>query len=338
MMRLPKFRYYAPTTVKEALRIKAGEGDASAYVAGGTDLYPNMKRRQQTPAVVIGLSRIAALRRLRADGDGAQGTVIGACVRLSEIETNRRVRRTYPGLVHAIAEISTPPLRNMGTLGGNLLLDTRCNYYDQNYEWRQAIDFCMKKDGRICWVAPGSPKCLAIQSADSVPVLIALGATAVLASPEETREVPVEGLYQNDGIHYLSKRPGELLTEIRVPAPDGWEASYKKLRRRGAFDFPGLSVGAAVRRAGETVVEARIVLGAVASAPVRAAEAERLLAGRVLDEEAIAAAAEAAAGPSRPMDNTDFSFLWRKQMTKKWVASALRQLARTPGAGRRGAA
>ena len=336
MMRLPKFRYYAPTTVKEALRIKAGEGDASAYVAGGTDLYPNMKRRQQTPAVVIGLSRIAALRRLRA---GSEGTAIGACVPLSDIEHHRRIRRTYPGLAHAIAEISTPPLRNMGTLGGNLLLDTRCNYYDQNYEWRQAIDFCMKKDGRICWVAPASPRCLAVQSADSVPVLIALRATAVLASPEETREVPVEALYQNDGIHYLSKRPGELLTEIRVPPPSGWEASYRKLRRRGAFDFPVLSVGAAVRREGETVFEARIVLGAVASAPVRAAEAERLLAGRVLDEEAIAAAAEAAAGPSRPMDNTDFSFLWRKDMTRKWVASALRQLARTPGAGRgRGAA
>jgi 4-hydroxybenzoyl-CoA reductase subunit beta len=339
MMRLPKFRYYAPATVKEALRIKAGEGDAAAYVAGGTDLYPNMKRRQQTPAVVIGLSRIAALRRLRAGG-GVDGPVIGACVPLSEIESHRRIRRTYPGLVHAIVEISTPPLRNMGTLGGNLLLDTRCNYYDQNYEWRKAIDFCMKKDGRICWVAPASPRCLAVQSADSVPVLIALGATAVLASPVEgaTREVPVEALYQNDGIHYLAKRPGELLTEIRVPAPNGWEASYRKLRRRGAFDFPVLSVGAALRRDGDAVLEARIVLGAVSSAPVRANEAERLLVGRVLDEEAIRAAAEAAAGPSRPMDNTDFSFLWRKEMTKKWVASALRQLARTPGATRRGAA
>jgi 4-hydroxybenzoyl-CoA reductase subunit beta len=328
MMRLPRFRYFAPTTVKEALRIKSGEGVDAAFVAGGTDLYPNMKRRQQTPAVVIGLSRIAALRRLRA---GAEETAIGACVPLSEIEHHRRVRRTYPGLAHAIEEISTPPLRNMGTLGGNLLLDTRCNYYDQNYEWRQAIDFCMKKDGKICWVAPASPKCLAVQSADSVPILIALGATAVLASPEETREVRVEDLYRNDGIRYLDKQPDELLTEIRIPAPNGWEASYRKLRRRGAFDFPVLSVGAAVRREGGRVVEARIVLGAVSSAPVRAAEAERVLAGRTLDPDAIAAAAEAAAGPSRPMDNTDFSFLWRKEMTKKWVAAALRQLARTPG-------
>src|SRR6202795_1491408 len=177
MMRLPRFRYYAPRTVREAVAIRADAGPESAFVAGGTDLYPNMKRRQQTPKVVIGLSRIAALRRLRV---GAAGVSIGAGVPLSEIEHHRRIRRMYPGLAHAIAEISTPPLRNMGTLGGNVLLDTRCNYYDQNYEWRQAIDFCMKKDGDVCWVAPGSPKCLAVQSADSVPILIALNARAVL--------------------------------------------------------------------------------------------------------------------------------------------------------------
>jgi 4-hydroxybenzoyl-CoA reductase subunit beta len=288
-----------------------------------------MKRRQQTPKVVIGLSRIAALRRLRLE---AEGLSVGAGVPLSDIEHHRRIRRAYPGLAHAIAEISTPPLRNMGTLGGNVLLDTRCNYYDQNYEWRQAIDFCMKKDGAICWVAPGSPKCLAIQSADSVPILIALRARAVLASAAGEREVDLEGLYRNDGIHYLTKSPDELLLEIRVPAPGGWQASYKKLRRRDAFDFPVLSVGAAVQREGDRVVGARIVLGAVSSSPVRALRAEEILAGRQLDVSAIAEAADAAAGPSRPMDNTDFSFLWRKEMMRKWVAGALREIAERPTA------
>jgi 4-hydroxybenzoyl-CoA reductase subunit beta len=323
MMRLPKFRYFAPTTVKEALRIHAGEGPDAAFVAGGTDLYPNMKRRQQTPRSVIGLSRIPALKRLRP---GASGLSVGSAVTLSEIETHRRVRRAYPGLVHAIEEISTPPLRNMGTLGGNVLLDTRCNYYDQNYEWRKAIDFCMKKDGVVCWVAPGSPKCLAVQSADSVPMLIALQARAVLVSGAGEREIPLEDLYANDGIRYLTKRPEELLTEIRVPAPGGWSGSYRKLRRRGSFDFPVLSVGAAVRREGDVVAEARIVLGAVSSAPVRAAAAEAVLLGRRLDPEVIAEAAAAGAGPSKPMDNTDFSFLWRKEMTKKWIAAALLDL------------
>jgi 4-hydroxybenzoyl-CoA reductase subunit beta len=322
-MRLPRFRYYAPSTVKEAIRIKAGAGPEGAFVAGGTDLYPNMKRRQQTPRVVIGLSRIAPLRRLRM---GERGAAIGAGVPLSDIERHARLRKAYPGLAHAISEISTPPLRNMGTLGGNVLLDTRCNYYDQNYEWRQAIDFCMKKDGTICWVAPGSPKCLAVQSADSVPILIALSASVVLASASGQREVALEELYRNDGIDYLTKQPDELLTEIRIPRPDGWSASYRKLRRRGAFDFPVLAVGAAVRREGGLVAEARIVLGAVASAPLRASAAERVLVGRRLDVTAITEAADAAAGPSRPMDNTDFSFLWRKEMTKKWVAAALTAL------------
>ncbi|HEY3125380.1 MAG TPA: FAD binding domain-containing protein [Thermoanaerobaculia bacterium] len=325
-MRLSKFRYYAPRSVREAVAIRADAGPESAYVAGGTDLYPNMKRRQQTPRVVIGLSRIQPLQRLRF---GSEGVSIGSAAILSRVENDRRIRREYPALAHAIAEISTPPLRNMGTLGGNLLLDTRCNYYDQNYEWRQAIHFCMKKDGDICWVAPGSPKCLAVQSADSVPILIALSARAVLVSTQGEREIAVEDLYRNDGIAYLTKRPEELLTEIRLAKPDGWRGSYKKLRRRGAFDFPVLSVGAAVRREGDLVAQARLVLGGVASAPIRLTASEAILRGRPLEGDTIEAAAEAAAGPSRPMDNTDFSFLWRKEMTKKFVAAALRELTTT---------
>ena len=324
MLRLPRFQYRSPATVAEALAMKADAGPAGAFVAGGTDLYPNMKRRQQTPAVVIGLARLRELSGLRfSDG----GVSIGAGTLLSDVENDPRIRREWPGLAHAIAEISTPPLRNMGTLGGNLLLDTRCNYYDQSLEWRQAIDYCMKKDGTICWVAPGSPKCLAVQSADSVPVLIAMGARTRLASAAGEREIAVEDLYRNDGIDYVTKRPDELLTEIFVPAPGPWRAVYKKLRRRGSFDFPVLSVGAAVRRDGDRVAEARIVLGGVASAPLRLEKAEAILAGRILDEDAIAEAAAAAAGPSRPMDNTDFSFLWRKEMTGKYVAAALRQIA-----------
>jgi 4-hydroxybenzoyl-CoA reductase subunit beta len=324
MMRLPRFRYHSPRTIAEAVAIRADAGPDGAYVAGGTDLYPNMKRRQQTPKVVVGLSRIAELARI-GDRDGQ--LVLGAGLLLSDVEHDPRVRRDYPGLAHAVSEISTPPLRNMGTIGGNLLLDTRCNYYDQNYEWRKAIDFCMKTDRQqICWVAPGSPKCLAVQSADTVPVLIAMSARAVLASREGEREIAVEDLYRNDGIDYVTKRPEELLTEILLPKMNGWRASYRKLRRRGAFDFPVLSVGAAVWRDGSVVTNARLVLGGVASAPIRLSAAEATLVGRPLDDVSIRDAAGAAAGPSRPMDNTDFSFLWRKEMTAKFVRSALADL------------
>jgi 4-hydroxybenzoyl-CoA reductase subunit beta len=165
-----------------------------------------------------------------------------------------------------------------------------------------------------------------VQSADSVPVLIAMGARAVLASAAGEREIPVEALYQNDGIDYLTKRPDELLTRILLPPVNGWRASYRKLRRRGAFDFPVLSVGAYLARDGETVARARLVLGGVSSAPIRLEASERALIGRRLDEGSIRDAATAASGPSRPMDNTDFSFLWRKQMTAKFVQLALRDL------------
>src|SRR5262249_54002220 len=155
-------------------------------------------------------------------------------------------------------------LRNMGTIGGNLCLDTRCNYYDQNYEWRKAIDFCMKKDGETCWVATSSPKCLAVSSTDTAPALIALGASVTLLSASGTRTVPVEALYSNDGIHYLTRRPDEILTSVRVPRLAGWRSTYWKLRRRGSFDFPVLSVAAAARFAKDgTIEDARIVLGAV---------------------------------------------------------------------------
>ncbi|MEP6767345.1 MAG: FAD binding domain-containing protein [Acidobacteriota bacterium] len=328
MLRLPRFRYFVPRTASDAVAMKADSGPDSVFVAGGTDLYPNMKRRQQTPAAVISVRRISELSAVDFSGDGV---VIGAGAILSDLENNPRLREAYPGLAHAIAEISTPLLRNMGTIGGNLLLDTRCNYYDQNFEWRQAIDFCMKKDGQICWVAPGSPRCLAVQSADSVPVLIALGARVRLVSAAGPREIPLEDLYRNDGIDYVTRAPEELLTAVWVPRPDGWRATYRKLRRRGSFDFPVLSVGAAVRREGSRVEEARIILGGVASAPLRLTEAEERLRGRPLDEDSIGDAAEAASRPSRPMDNTDFSFLWRKEMTKRYVAAALRELASEDG-------
>ena len=329
MLRLPPFRHHAPRTVREALAIRSGAGPDAAFVAGGTDLYPNMKRRQQTPRDVISLSGISGLRRLRFGSDGA---AIGAAVPLSRLERDARIRRDFPALARAISTISTPPLRNMGTLGGNVLLDTRCNYYDQSREWRQSIDFCMKKDGEVCWVAPGSPRCLAVASADSVPVLIALGGRARLSGPGGEREIAIGDLYREDGIRYLTIAPGELLTEIVVPRPDGWRASYRKLRRRGSFDFPVLGVAAALRREGGVVAEARIVATGVASAPVRVTAAEQILAGTRLEPEAIEAASAAAGRLLRPMDNTDFAFLWRKDVAGRFVAAALAEIAGEAGA------
>src|SRR5438132_1085895 len=188
MLRLPDFDYHAPRTIEDAVRIMGDSGPDAAFVAGGTDLYPNMKRRQQTPATVIGLSRIGALRSI--EGEPSSGLRIGAGVTLADLAADPLVRGFYPAVAHAAHSISTPLLRNMGTIGGNLLLDTRCNYYNQTYEWRKAIDFCMKKDGHICWVAPSSPRCWAVSSSDVAPVMVALGADYVLVGAGGERVVP----------------------------------------------------------------------------------------------------------------------------------------------------
>ena len=300
----------------------ADAGPEAQFVAGGTDLYPNMKRRQQTPRTVISVMRLPELNRIT--GDGSQGMVIGASVLLSDIVEHPTIKRDYPVIANAARQISTPILRNMGTIGGNLMMDTRCNYYDQNYEWRKAINFCLKKDGDVCWVAPGSSKCWAVQSADLVPVMVAIGAKIRLASTLGERVVDAAGLYNDDGIDWLNKRPDELLLEVQLPPASGWRASYQKLRRRGAFDFPVLGVAAWIDLdSGGTVRDARLVLGAVAPSPVQVKEAEEALIGQQLDEGPIQAAAEACYIKARPLDNTDFVMNWRKQMTRQYALRAL---------------
>src|SRR6267378_4267295 len=327
MMRLPKFDYLVPRTIAEAVKIIGDVGPEAQFVAGGTDLYPNMKRRQLTPRTVVSVMRLPELNRVT--GDGSAGMAIGASVTLTDICEYPIIKRDYPVVASAARTISTPILRNMGTIGGNLLLDTRCNYYNQNYEWRKGINFCLKKDGDVCWVAPGSSKCWAVQSSDLVPVMVAIGAKFRLVSTLGERMVDAAGFYNDDGIDYLKKRHDELLVDIHLPPTNGWRASYQKLRRRGAFDFPVLGVAAWVSldQAG-TVSDARLVLGAVAPSPVQVKEAEQALIGQPFDEDHIRAAAEACYNKARPLDNTDFVMNWRKQMTREYTLRALQELAK----------
>ena len=239
MLRLPRFTLVQPRTIGDAVRARADAGPDAMYVAGGTDLWPNMKRRQQTPRTVIALSSIPDLSRV--SGSPRDGLTIGAGVSLAALAAHADVLRHYPAVAHAAEQVSTPTLRHMGTIGGNLLLDTRCNYYDQTEEWRRAIDYCMKKDGTICWVATSSPRCWAVQSSDGVPVAVALGAEA-----SHPQEVP---------------------------------------------------------------------------------EAAAALVGAPLSDATITAAADAAYKPAKPMDNTDFTLAWRKEMVRVHVKRALAQLA-----------
>src|SRR3989475_6616842 len=326
MLRLPSFRYSQPKTLREALVMKADAGADGMYVAGGTDLYPNMKRRHQEPRTVISLMGIPELKATERRNDGKGMTAVGPGLTLTQLSVLPSFRRNYSALAHAAELVSTPLLRNMGTLGGNLCLDTRCNYYDQTYEWRKAIDFCMKKDGHICWVAPSSPRCWAVSSSDVAPVMVALGAEFRLAGPKGERVVPAARLYANDGIDYLTKQPDEILAEVRLPAAEGWDAVYHKLRRRGSFDFPVLGVAVWLQGDGRQVADARVVLGGVASLPQEVAQAGAALTATDLSDEAISAAAEAAYRPAKPLDNTDFDLSRRKQMTRVYVKAALAEL------------
>ncbi len=326
MLRLPSFTYHQPRSLAEALRMKADAGPDGMYVAGGTDLYPNMKRRHQEPRVVISLMGIPELQATEGRNDGTGMTTVGTGLTLTQLSVLPSFRRSYEAVAHAAALVSTPLLRNMGTLGGNLCLDTRCNYYNQSYEWRKAIDFCMKKDGAICWVAPSSPRCWAVSSSDIAPVMVAIGGEYRLVGPGGERVVPAGRFYHNDGINYLTKQPDEILVDVRLPAADGWDAVYHKLRRRGSFDFPVLGVAAWIQWNGKTVADARIVLGGVASWPQEVPEAGAALKDAVLSDAAIERAAEAAYRPSKPLDNTDFELSWRKQMTRVYVTRALEEL------------
>ncbi len=324
MMRLPLFEFRAPRTLEEAANILNGEGANAMPLAGGTDLLPNMKRRQQVPRTLMSLRQIKGLDHVEL---GQSGSRLGACLTLTEIGADPRFRNGLTALAQAASMVATPQIRNMATLGGNICLDTRCNYYDQSYEWRKSIGFCLKKDGTTCWVAPGSSKCMAVSSTDTAPALMALGARVRLVSRSGEREVLLSDFYQNDGIHYIKRRPDELLAEVLLDSSQGWKSTYWKLRRRGAFDFPVLSVAAAARISKDGVVEdARIVVGSVACHPLAADEAARFLVGRSLNQESIAEAAALAARIAKPLDNTDFDMTWRKRVTAEFVTYALREL------------
>ncbi len=330
MLRLPTFELRAPGSVAEAAAILAGEGPGAAVVAGGTDLWPNMKRRQQRPRTVVSLTAIPELRGLPSPRQAGE-LRLGATAVLSDVAVHPALAARYGALARAAESVASPLIRNTATLGGNLCLDTRCNYYDQSEEWRRSIDFCMKADGEVCWVAPSSPRCWAHSASDLAPILCALGARVRLVSHDGERTLPVADLYRDDGIDYLGKRRGEILTEVLLPAEsDAGHArsAFLKLRRRGSIDFAVLSVAAAVWiGAGGAVERAAIFLGAVASRPLPAEAAAQALAGRPLAEETIAEAARLARKAATPMDNTDFRAQWRGAMVEAYTAAALRQAA-----------
>jgi len=322
MMRLPTFAFVEPTSLDEVVDLLATEPDAMV-VSGGTDLFPNMKRRLVEPATVIGLGSVPGMSGIGVEEDGA--TRIGAGTLLADLASSPDAP---PALAEAAGLVASPQIRNVGTVGGNLCVDTRCNWVNESPEWRAASGSCLKDGGDTCWVAPRGGVCVAVSSTDLAPAAIALAGSVRLVGPRGQREIPVSDLYRTDGMDHLTRGRDEVLVDLRIPPADGVRATYRKLRRRGAIDFPILGVGAAVRTDDDGLVtEARIVFGAVAPAPFRATEAEEALVGRGLTADVIEEVAALATKPVRPLDNTDLGSRYRKWMASVFVTRALLDLA-----------
>ena len=283
-----------------------------------------MKRLQLRPGALVGLHGVTELRGIEANG----AVSVGAGTKLHELASAPEILRRFPALARAASLVASPQIRNAGTVGGNLCVDTRCNYYDLSYDRRCAHGSCMKAEGDICALAPGGDRCWAVSSTDLAPVGHILGASVRLVGPRGERTLPIAALYtMDDGIDYLQKQRDEVLTQLELPASDGLRATYVKFRRRGAIDFPLLGVAAAVRT-DETGVctDARIVLGAVATAPLPAPQAAAALVGSMLGDEAIAEAAALATALAKPMDALDLPPSYRKRMIATHVARAFREL------------
>jgi 4-hydroxybenzoyl-CoA reductase subunit beta len=321
LLRLPRFNYLRPKTAREAAQIAADLGPRAMFVAGGTDLFPKLKRRQFEVDTLIALDFLP-----REVHNGTVGSItVDAGVTLAAASGEEHLNKNFAGYAEAAGLVSSPPLRNAGTIGGNLCVDTRCNYYDMTYEWRKAAGFCMKKDGDICLVAPSSPRCWAVTSSDTAPMAIALEGVVMLTGLDGERELPVSALYRDDGMDYMAKQPSEVVTSLRLTADGNTSSAYVKLRRRGSIDFPIAGAAVALRRDGDTVVNCRIVLSAVASYPLEATAAENFLKGKRIEAETIREAAEIAAKPAKPLDNADLSHFWRKRMVRVVVEQAIRK-------------
>ena len=342
MLRLPAFRYHRPRSVDEAVSLLARFDDGDAMpIAGGTDLMPNMKHRLFTPGHVVSLNGIAAMRGIVAvngtgpgsRNGGAQGGEgprlrIGALQSLADVSGHPLVRRHCAGLAEAAGLVAGPQLRNMGTIGGNVCLDTRCTYYNQTEFWRDALGYCLKKDGTVCHVTRVGRKCVAAHSADTPPNLIALGATLTLAGPGGTREIPAADFFVTDGIRNTRRAKDEILTEIAVPIAEGRRSAYRKLRQRRSIDFPLLSVAVTGDFAEDgTVTGLTGVVSALGARPRVLAGWEAIAVGGRLGTDVIEALGERARAQCVPLDNIIVDPEWRRAMVPVYVKRALRALA-----------
>jgi 4-hydroxybenzoyl-CoA reductase subunit beta len=322
MLTLPVFEYVRPASVDDVLRELADHPGECLLVAGGTDAVPNLKHRLHEPKRVVSLAGVTELKAVRED---AAGLHLGALVTLTALTRLPQLVRDFPATARAASLVASPQIRNMGTLGGNLCLDTRCTYYNQTYFWREALGFCLKKDGVVCHVVPQGKRCVAAHSSDVAPTLIAYGAEVEIAGPGGRRSVSCDSFFVGDGIHNNILKPDELVTRVTLPAAArGLRGAYRKLRPRAAIDFPMLSVAGAARGSATKLESLRIVVSALGAKPRLLGSLDPLVVGRPASEETFAAVAAAAHKQCRPLINVAYDDDWRHAMVPVLVTRALR--------------
>ncbi|MFQ5913569.1 MAG: FAD binding domain-containing protein [Nitrospinota bacterium] len=318
------FELHTPTGVGEALEVLSRHGQDAMIMAGGTDVLIQLQQEVKIPGHVVLLKRIRGLEEVRSTDDG--GMILGAGVRLADIEKSPVIRGRYPVLAQAASHVASPLIRHTATLGGNLCLDNKCWYYDQTAHWKESHHLCLKADGDICHVVKGGEICYAISNSDTAPALIALRARVRIIGPKGERLIPLQELYTGIGETPIALEPNEILVEVHLlPPKPSTGSSYQRLATRGAIDF-AFACAAAVAVLdpdGQTCADARIALNSVSMKPVDAVKSSEMLVGKAPSEHLFEAAAKEASKEARPFSDIEKLAGYRGKMARVLVRKAI---------------
>lgn len=329
-MQLPQFEYVESKSLEDAARLLQEKGRRSMLIGGGTDMLPSMKQRVYHPTYIISLAAVPDLKQIQFDDNG--GLKLGSGLKLCTLENNAKIKKRFPIVAQAAGAVGSPQLREMGTLGGNLCLDTRCYYYNQSETWRKCRTACIKMGGDVCNAIGSGKKCFAVFSGDMAPALIALNATIVLHSARGERTIPLDELYSGDGARPLAKQPDEILMRVEIPGQQkGTLGTYSKYRIRRSIDYPlaGVATMLAMDSNDKVCRGVKVVIGAVGTCPAAVNGITELLINQKLDDSLIEEASDLAYKAAKPIANTAGTPFHRKVMIKAYVKRALEHASGT---------
>lgn len=326
-MQLPRFEYFRPKDLAEGLAALAEHGDAAKIMSGGSDVLINMKVRLDTPRVLISLNGLPELQTVEELPDGSLR--LGGGCKLTDLITNPLVAAHCPALRDALYGVGSRHIRNVATLGGNLCLETRCWYTNQSEHWRDKREGCFKTGPDVCHVIKTATRCHAINSSDSAPLLIAIGASVTLASHTGEREVPLIDFYRDDGVDHTVLKPGEILIAVTVPRFDG-RAIFAKLSQRVGLDFAAGSFAAAISGSNEKPGSVRLIMNSMGAAPKVLIASEQILQKSGLTDEGIEEAALAARGTMGEITNIFTPSGYKRRLVKALIRDALGELREQP--------